>query len=323
MNEYIKFLQDHLSDVHRVEFAVAALPANAASERVFHCFTKKADTLTTTDGYTLTIQPFPDDQHVKPRTIPSVKDHYLTITQKAIDTIHAGMLEKVVLARTKRLEEVARESLIPWYERLLEKYPAAFVFIVSTKEDGIWIGASPELLVEKNHTNFHTIALAATSKSIKPHWSEKDYEEHTQVVSYLAKELERPYIKNIIFTEPYTVRYGALSHLETDVSFTSTMSLRRVTKLIHPTPALCGFPKDIALIFIQENEAEPRSFYTGSMTVEDAQGDGVSYAFLRCARLSDASGLTMFAGCGIVGASVPRDEWEESEAKASSVLDLL
>jgi isochorismate synthase len=318
--ESLDFLSSNLQT--GVEFALIGLPSEKSAKRRLSMFTNKQGTLTDMSGRTLTLRPFSDMIRTKPDA-DATKSQYMSIVQRAVDSIHAGRLEKVVLARTKTIDGVTKEALIGWYERLLEKYPRALVFIVSTEKHGLWIGATPELLVEKNGKNFHTIALAATSKSATPRWSPKDYDEHMQVVSYLSHVLTGPVIKNLVLTQPRTTQFGNLSHLKTDVDFSSDASIQEISGLIHPTPALCGFPKKAALEFIQENEAASRALYTGSMIIEDEKGDGVSYAFLRCARLSPESRLVLFAGCGIVEASVPQQEWEESEAKIASVLSLL
>jgi isochorismate synthase len=316
------FLQTNLAA--SAEFSLVALPSDASGERKFHHFSEREQQgLVDANGNKLTLQPFPDGERHATAESLDTKALYLSMARKAISSMQAKEMEKVVLARTKTVDHVAKESLNGWYERLLEAYPKALVFAVSTEESGLWIGATPEMLVEKTGTSYRTLALAATHMSPDLPWTQKEYDEHEHVASYLVRELTLPEIENLRLTGPYETGYGNLSHLRTDVSFASSLSLRALVAQLHPTPALCGYPKQEALQFIQENEAQPRSYYTGSMVIESPEGDGVAYAFLRCGRLADNGHLTIYAGCGVVAASTPEQEWAESEAKANSVLSFL
>lgn len=325
MEEHVDFLRNNL--LKPTEFALIGLPQKPNSPRTFYTFTKdKQGSLVNKEGVKLTIKPFLDTVSKKsPDTTSaaSMKDHFLNITQNAINAIHAKDLKKVVLARTKTIEGVSKEASIQWYKNLSEAYPTALVFFISTHESGVWIGATPELLIEKTGNRFHTIALAGTSNLPSPDWSLKDYDEHNQVVSFLSDELNKLNVEDLRMTEPHSTRYGALFHLKTGVSFLSTLGLQDVVNVIHPTPALCGYPKEKALEYIQQSESFPREFYTGSIVIESPNGDGISYAFLRCGKLLDDSRLVIYAGCGIVGDSIPQKEWGESEAKATSILSYL
>lgn len=319
MYKYHESLQSSLRS--GAEFALVALPAKLG-KRAFHFFTKQGDDrLSNVSGNTLYLQPF-DSGQAKDLSPVDEKDHYLKIVNQAVQSIRAGALEKVVLARTKTIANVQWDMLPVWYEGLLEAYPNALVFVVSTKESGTWIGASPELIVEKSGSRFHTIALAGTNKMPDPTWPAKDHSEHQKVVDYIERELLKLKISPSL-DGPYTSRYGAMSHLRTDVNFTSTVSLREIVARLHPTPALCGSPKDATLRFIAQHEARQRSFYTGNMIIEDKNGDGVAFAFLRCAQLTNDAILRLYAGCGIVAESIPEKEWEESELKIDSILRLM
>lgn len=318
MEEQLRFLHAALRGA--AEFALVALPTKGATHRTFHQFIGGEHGLVDAAGSMLYIKPFPD---ALPRTpIADTKAHYLDITQKAVDAIHAGEFQKVVLARTKIVEHISQDRLADAYARLVAAYPTALVFLLRTREHGTWIGATPELLIEKGGTDFHTIALAATSAMPRPQWSPKDYDEHEHVASYLERELRQAGVARVVLDGPHPSQYGNLTHLKTDISFTSDQGICDLVRRLHPTPALCGYQTEAALRFIQQHEATPRDLYTGSMVIERADGDGVAYAFLRCGKLAGTR-LTLYAGCGIVAASNPHKEWEESEAKIASILSNL
>jgi isochorismate synthase len=304
------------------EFAVVALPERAGT-RTFHHFTKESHGLVGENGSALVLQPFPDSGTYGGTHEATSESHYVSIAEKAVRKMQEGELNKVVLARTKVVDGVARTSLVPWFLRLLDAYPKALVFVIATETGDLWIGATPELLVDKVGTTYRTLALAATHAAPGEQWTIKEYDEHDYVVRYLLDELKQHGISNVCMDGPNETSFGRLAHLRTDISFSSARSLTELVGLLHPTPALCGYPKLQALAFIREHEAQPRELYTGSMLIEHPNGDGVAYAFLRCGKLSQGGKLTLYAGCGMVAASLPLQELAESEAKIDSVLRLL
>lgn len=304
------------------EFAVIALPESAGT-RTFHHFTKESRGLVDENGNRLILQPFPDGDVYGGTGEATSESHYVSIAEEAIRKMQEGELNKVVLARTKVVDGVTRTSLVPWFLRLLDAYPKALVFAIATESGDLWIGATPELLVDKVDTTYRTLALAATHAAPGEQWTIKEYDEHDYVVRYLLDGLKQCDISNVRMDGPYETSFGRLAHLRTDISFSSARSLTELVGLLHPTPALCGYPKLPALTFIREHEAQPRELYTGSMLIEHPNGDGVAYAFLRCGKLSQGGKLTLYAGCGMVAASSPLQELAESEAKIDSVLRLL
>jgi isochorismate synthase len=92
---------------------------------------------------------------------------------------------------------------------------------------------------------------------------------------------------------------------------------------LHPTPALCGTPTDVALKVIRETE-EPRRFYGGAVGWCDDAGDGDWVVAIRCAEIS-ADGLSAWAsaGGGIVAESDPQDELDETSTKLRTLLTAL
>ncbi len=320
VQKHLNFLEVHLRG--NAEFALIDLPVTQSGQRKFYQFTEGDDSLAARDGTRLMLQSFPDGNNRSAWRQVDPEAQYVSMTQRAVDRMCAGEFDKVVLARTKTIDCVSRQSLVPWYRRLIDASPRALVFVVSTKQSGLWIGATPELLVEKTGTTYRTLALAGTRAFSNVPWEQKEYTEHDHVVSYLFRELQSVGASDVRSIGPYDARYGSLRHLRTDVSFLSTLSIAELVKQLHPTPALCGYPKQTALNFIREHEVQPRDFYTGSMVIEHPNGDGTAYAFLRCGKLSEDEMLTLYAGCGIVSASDPMQELAESEAKIASILNL-
>jgi isochorismate synthase EntC len=91
---------------------------------------------------------------------------------------------------------------------------------------------------------------------------------------------------------------------------------------LHPTPAVGGTPRDVALGLIEEHEAFDRGWYAGPIGWLGADGDGEMMVALRCGLVS-GSEATLFAGCGIVADSDPAREWEESRLKLRTMIAAL
>jgi isochorismate synthase EntC len=93
-------------------------------------------------------------------------------------------------------------------------------------------------------------------------------------------------------------------------------------RLLHPTPAVCGLPRDSAMAFLGEEEPFERGWYAGPVGFFDAEGNGIFVPALRMG-VATGSGWRLFAGAGIVEGSVPALEWEETAIKFEPMLEAL
>ena len=120
---------------------------------------------------------------------------------------------------------------------------------------------------------------------------------------------------------PVVLPLRHLQHLETPITGTTRdeAGLLALAGRLHPTPAVGGTPRDVALGLIAEHEAFDRGWYAGPVGWLGADGDGEMMVALRCG-LVEGSQATLFAGCGIVADSDPAREWEESRLKLRTML---
>ena len=90
---------------------------------------------------------------------------------------------------------------------------------------------------------------------------------------------------------PYTARAGQLVHLKTDFYFLlkNTDNIGNLLQELHPTPAVCGLPKEDAFRFILENEGYDRSYYSGFIGWLDTEGHTDLYVNLRCMEIKPGS----------------------------------
>jgi isochorismate synthase len=116
-----------------------------------------------------------------------------------------------------------------------------------------------------------------------------------------------------------------VAHLATRVTAKLTEPLPSALELaglLHPTPAVAGVPRDLALAVLGELEPFARGAYAGPVGWVDAHGDGEWAVAIRCATLA-RGGARLVAGAGIVAGSDPEAEWAETEWKLAAILDVL
>jgi menaquinone-specific isochorismate synthase len=269
-----------------------------------------------------------------PSPRPRTPSRYLVqarSSRRAWDTAVDGVLaaiadrraKKVVLARDIVVE--ADRALDPRsvLRRLVATHPSCFTFAA-----GHLVGATPELLIRRQHDHVVSRPVAGTAPAGDPDWlidSPKEREEHALVVSAIVDAL-RPVCRTIgVEARPAVERLATLSHLMTTVEgrlHEPLPSALALAGLLHPTPAVAGVPRDEALQLIAALEGLDRGCYAGPVGWVDARGDGEWAVALRCAELNEGR-ARLFAGAGIVEGSDPDAEWEETQFKFEPVLQAL
>lgn len=292
-------------------------------------------------------KPGKEQNRVTGREASEEKEMHLQLVQKGIESIMKGNLKKVVLSRREEVP-LEKPDAIEIFKRLLIKYTTAFVYVWFHPEIGLWLGATPETLLQVERNRFKTMALAGTQKfagSLEVNWGEKEQEEQQLVTDAILDSLTNMG-SSIKTTGPYTSKAGNLLHLRTDITGvlnSNLADLRQLTSAIHPTPAICGLPKDPAKQFILKNENYDREFYTGFLgelnmkkniqrsgnrrnTENLAYGSTLTqtslFVNLRCMKLEENRAL-LFVGGGITKESDPVAEWEETQNKAETMKAVL
>ncbi len=249
------------------------------------------------------------------------RDEYLRSLSAVIDSLRRGDGRKVVISRIKVVETRDLDK-VALADAVFSEFRRAFCFFYYHPSLGLWLGASPELLLGRDGCGIlHTMALAGTrpAGTCAP-WDRKNIEEHRAVTDFIVEKLRSCELQPEV-GECATLPYGkAIEHLCTKVSAraSDSSSFKRVLEALHPTPALCGYPVGFALEAIGRAEAHCRSCYGGYISVGDA-----AYVNLRCARIYSDGSCCLFAGGGIMPDSDPDDEWAETERKASSLLSII
>lgn len=254
---------------------------------------------------------------------------YTAAVDEAVRRIDDGRFEKVVLARQLVGELHEDAGLRAALAKLADDYPDTWVFAV----DGL-IGASPETLVRVDHGTVSARVLAGTAsrgrdaasdrdQAARLAGSHKDLAEHALAVESAVATLEPHTARLDASPEPFTLQLPNLWHLATDLKGTlgDGSSSLDLVRAVHPTAAVAGTPRDVALAAIAELEGFDRGRYAGPVGWIDAAGDGEWAIALRCAQVDPDGTVRAYAGCGIVHDSVPADELAETDMKFRPIVE--
>ena len=279
-----------------------------------------------------------------PLSDPEAEAIYVRNATQAVEAIQRGEMRKVVISRTRRVQFADAPNAVALFDKLCKAYPNAFVSAVSIPERGqIWISATPERLVSVDAGGiFRTASLAGTQSATHPDgtakrptqamWAQKEIEEQALVSRYIIECFKKIRLREYIEEGPKTVVAGNLMHLGT--SFTvDTQAVRYpqlgtvMLKLLHPTSAVCGTPRDAAFAFIRQHEIHDRELYSGFLGPVNMDADGKGpetgiFVHIRCMKLEGRL-ATLYAGAGLTEDSEPEREWLETEMKCQTLLKVI
>lgn len=271
---------------------------------------------------------------------------HISLVKKGIEAIHNSDLSKVVLSREEKCSLKDNDPLL-LFKNALNLYKNAFVYLWYHPKVGCWLGATPEVLLQTRNNQFKTMALAGTQLYTENIiWEEKEQNEQQIVTDYITESLSA---KEFKFTkgDSYTLKAGSLAHIRTDISGnindvnSRNTDLQTLINTLHPTPAVCGFPKETAKDFILKNEGYDRQFYTGflgELNIETKRRgnrrntENHAYRFttkssslfvnLRCMKINNAS-ASIYVGGGITASSNAENEYVETCNKTNTMKMLI
>jgi len=240
--------------------------------------------------------------------------------------ITSGRISKAILSRIKHLSKVNREFASSFFYKLCEVYPKAYNFMVYTPQSGLWTGASPELLFKAIDGVATAVSLAGTRKSTGEDsaWGTKERDEHQLVSDFVSAVLTKYDIRNAVVKGPVTVVAGKMLHLKTQYGFGTEKIADRLGSFIndlHPTPAVCGLPKQEAMLVIEEVEQHKRTFYAGFLG-RIRPNDIRLFVNIRSMKFVN-DGADLYLGGGITSGSDAEKEWHETELKAQTLCSVI
>lgn len=253
----------------------------------------------------------------------------------ALAAIHAGDVEKLVVARALHLQTDVAIRPGRVLAQLREAHPSCAVFAVGRGER-CFVGATPERLVRRDGLRVRVDALAGSAPRGRTpeedealrgrlRESKKEQAEHASVVHAMARDLASVCARIDRPEAPGVRAFEAIQHLHTPIEArlgSAATSLLALAARLHPTPAVGGAPRAAACAWLRRHEALARGWYTGGVGWLTPDGDGEIHVALRCALLRETEAW-LWAGAGIVDGSTPSDERAETRLKLQPLLGAL
>lgn len=248
-------------------------------------------------------------------------EQYSYQVNRAVEEIKTGRLKKIVLSRIIEKKGLSNEQAGQAFFGLCQSFPDAFVYLFSAGAHTRWMGASPETLVSFEGDRGFTMSLAGTLPDEgNLEWSDKERIEQQIVTDYIVEKIKSSGALEVVAGQPFVSKAGKLLHLKTEIRFHIPEGLNRYgfVKVLHPTPAVCGSPKDEAIQLIRSLEQHHRTYYTGFLGPWSTKGAAQLFVNLRCMAFS-VHRSHIYVGGGITAASVAEREWAETSWKAGTL----
>lgn len=263
------------------------------------------------------------------KTVPidkKAKNDFENLVSKCVAAIQKGDFDKLVASRTETAP-LSDTDVTSVFQKLLYAYPMAYKYCFYHPKSGLWMGATPEQLLKVEDNTLYTVALAGTQvykENEEAIWEDKEKAEQLFVTDYIVESLHN-YTSNVQITSPYTFRAGNIVHIKTDISaaIESSNNLRGIIEQLHPTPAVCGLPKQEAKKFLLENEGYDRDYYSGFLgelnkDFESGKTKTDLFVNLRCMKVEN-NNAHLYIGCGITKDSDPEKEFLETVNKSMTM----
>ncbi|GGE49980.1 isochorismate synthase MenF [Pullulanibacillus camelliae] len=252
----------------------------------------------------------------------------------AIDEMAQGPLQKIVLSRSILAQSSNGYDIPSVIQKLTEQQPNSYVFTIERQGD-TFIGATPERLVKREENKFFADALAGTAGRGKTAYEDeqlghallndkKNLREHAYVVQMLKDVFAEWCESTEVDPYPTLLKTKDVQHLYTPIKgeAKSSAHLFDAVEKLHPTPAMGGTPRRLAVERITELETHDRGWYSAPIGWVDGEGNGDFSVAIRSGLISGHD-ARLYAGCGIVSDSHPDSEYIETEMKFRPMLNAL
>ena len=247
------------------------------------------------------------------------KEAYTRSVKNLIKEIDDGKLSKIVFSKKITLEQ-PNSNCISIFKNILDLYNEAFCYFFYTPKEGVWMGASPELLFKKEKNSILTMALAGTKFNINSGWGDKEYSEQKIVQDEIIENLS-PLCSSLLAGKTETVSAGKIQHLKTSFKGITKASTVKIVNALFPSSAIAGYPRKTALKLLSKHESHKRSFYSGFLGICKSNNSSL-YVNLRCLNIKDEK-ISLYVGSGITKDSSPDNEWVEILKKSETMLNAI
>lgn len=263
--------------------------------------------------------------------LPFQKQAYLHAVELALEEIQQGQYEKVVLARTQTLKADGEWQALLLLDRLRYRFPRCFTFSFANGAGTVFLGASPERILRIKEGKLTTEAIAGSAPrgqsasedallGRKLLSSEKDLQEHCYVRDSIVRRLQKVGLSARYTAQPQLLSLANVQHLHTPIAANveSATHILDILEEMHPTPAVGGTPRHLAVPRISALEGMQRELYAGVVGWFNHLNEGDMVVGIRSAQVR-ADEAKLFAGAGIVDGSEPESEYLETELKLKAL----
>ncbi|OYY59999.1 MAG: anthranilate synthase component I, partial [Burkholderiales bacterium 28-67-8] len=263
------------------------------------------------------------------------KDDYIAAVLRAKEYIAAGDMMQVQVGQ--RLRKPYTESPLSLYRALRSLNPSPYMYFYDMGDFQI-VGASPEILVRREHTPAGDKVTIRPLAGTRPRGATpeldvaleaelsadpKERAEHLMLIDLARNDIGRiAKTGSVKVTEAFTVeRYSHVMHIVSNVEglLKDGITNLDVLKATFPAGTLTGAPKVRAMEIIDELEPVKRGIYGGACGYLSFAGDMDVAIAIRTGIVKDQM-LYVQAAAGVVADSVPELEWRETEAKARALI---
>ncbi|MGO1320720.1 MAG: isochorismate synthase [Galactobacter sp.] len=269
---------------------------------------------------------------------------FLAAVDGGVGHIRAGAVEKLVLGRDVLVRFAGPAPVAHAVDLLASQYKDCWTYSL----EGLF-GATPEMLIQVLDGTARARVLAGTldreegrlrgDAQAKAGFlaDPKQRHEHDLAIRSLTETLG-PLVSGLNApTEPFVLELPNVWHLASDVHAGiaprvdgSRPGALDLVDVVHPTAAVCGTPRERAGALIRDLEDTDRGRFAGPVGWVDAHGNGEFGIALRGGVVEpglgveeDQDAVRVWAGCGIVDASLPESELKETDAKMRPMLGAL
>ncbi len=278
--------------------------------------------------------PVQETQSLRSLSLQPTPDEYAHNVALAVEILRSKEIDKVVLARSVRGTVPEAIDAAAVAQRLHHREPLCTIFSIPTSDQRRFVGATPELIARRTGRRLRSHPLAGTI-ALPPNVAPEDYltwllgstknlHEHNVPVNEIVTALESVYDDVRADAGPSIVALRTLAHLGTWIEAScrhesDAPDALEVLRLLHPTSAVGGVPRQSAYELIRRLEQIDRGFYAGPLGWIEANGDGEWWIGFRGVLVAGTE-FEAWAGAGIVSESDPIAEREETKAKLASFL---
>jgi menaquinone-specific isochorismate synthase len=264
--------------------------------------------------------------------LPQLKDWEIMVN-RSLNSLNRSLFKKIVLARKSKFKFKKALDSFALFRQLRETYSNSFFFFFQLNPDLTFMGVSPELLYIRNGDKIFTEALAGTRPRGKDNIEDvkleldlkkdrKEQQEHRWVSREIEHNLNEICSDWTRLSHEDVVKWAFVQHLQTNFEgiLKDAITDGQILKEFHPTPAVAGLPRELALKHIEILEKFDRGWYAGP--IGWLSKDKAEFAVALRSALLQSTEAIVYGGAGIVKGSEPLKEWNEIENKLMNFTNL-